>query len=88
MSRVRNAAIAVSENMACYENLANAIILQAVKDYKWALHRLDVNPKKSTRSKAKNIVQYMMLIGLDKSGQKSDIYHTARQERRKPKGEI
>ena len=34
MSRVRNAAIAVSENMACYENLANAIILQAVKDYR------------------------------------------------------
>lgn len=33
MSRVRNAAIAVSENMACYENLANAIILQAVKWY-------------------------------------------------------
>ena len=30
----------------------------------------------------------MMRIGLDKSGQKSDIYHTARQERRKPKGEI
>ena len=30
----------------------------------------------------------MMLIGLDISGQKSDIYHTARQERRKPKGEI
>ena len=30
MSRVRNAAIAVSENMACYENLANAIIVQAV----------------------------------------------------------
>ena len=29
-----------------------------------------------------------MRIGLDKSGQKSDIYHTARQERRKPKGEI
>ena len=46
MSRVRSAAkVAVSENMACYENLANAIILQAVKDYKWALHRLDVNPK-------------------------------------------
>ena len=46
MSRVRSAAkVAVSENMVCYENLANAIILQAVKDYKWALHRLDVNPK-------------------------------------------
>ena len=29
-----------------------------------------------------------MRIGLDKSGQKSDIYHTARQERIKPKGEI
>ena len=29
-----------------------------------------------------------LVIGLDKSGQKSDIYHTARQERRKPKGEI
>ena len=46
MSRVRSAAkVAVSENTACYENLANAIILQAVKDYKWARHRLDVNPK-------------------------------------------
>ena len=46
MSRVRSAAkVAISENMACYENLANAIILQAVKDYKGALHRLDVNPK-------------------------------------------
>ena len=33
MSRVRSAAkVAVSENTACYENLANAIILQAVKD--------------------------------------------------------
>lgn len=45
MSRVRNAAIAVSENMACYENLANAIILQAVKDYKRVLHRLGANPR-------------------------------------------
>ena len=36
MSRVRSAAkVAVSENTVCYENLANAIILQAVKDYKW-----------------------------------------------------
>lgn len=45
MSRVRNAVIAVSENMACYENLANAIILQAVKDYKRVLHRLGANPR-------------------------------------------
>ena len=38
MSRVRSAAkVAVSENMACYENLANAIILQAVKDYKMSI---------------------------------------------------
>lgn len=36
---------AVVENADFYENLANAIILQAVKDYKWALHRLDVNPR-------------------------------------------
>ena len=46
MSRVRSAAkVAVSENTACYENLANAIILQAVKDYKWyeALTDLDAD---------------------------------------------
>lgn len=36
---------AVVENADCYENLANAIILQAVKDYKKALHRLDGNPR-------------------------------------------
>ena len=46
MSRLRSAAnVAVNENTACYENLANAIILQAVKDYKRVLHRLDANPK-------------------------------------------
>lgn len=36
---------AVVENADFYENLANAIILQAVKDYKKALHRLDNNPR-------------------------------------------
>lgn len=46
MSRVISAVkVAVSENMACYENLANAIILQAVKDYKRVLHRLGANPR-------------------------------------------
>lgn len=35
---------AVVENIDCYENLANAIILQAVKDYKSALHRLEEHP--------------------------------------------
>ena len=27
-----------ADNLECYENLANAIILQAVKDYKTVLH--------------------------------------------------
>ena len=31
--------------MKPYENLANAIILQAVKDYKRVLHRLGANPR-------------------------------------------
>ena len=35
---------AVLENVDCYENLANAIILQAVKDYKSALFRLEDHP--------------------------------------------
>lgn len=32
------------ENPECYENLANAIVLQAFKDYKRALWRLSRNP--------------------------------------------
>lgn len=32
------------ENPECYENLANAIVLQAFKDYKRALWRLSQNP--------------------------------------------
>lgn len=35
---------AVLENVDCYENLANAIVLQAVKDYKKALFRLEDHP--------------------------------------------
>lgn len=34
----------VVEYVDCYHDLANAIILQAVKDYKSALFRLDDNP--------------------------------------------
>lgn len=34
----------VVEYVDCYHDLANAIILQAVKDYKNALFRLDDNP--------------------------------------------
>ncbi len=46
MSNVRSAArIAVNENLDCYENLENAIVLQAVKDYKKVLHHLENNPK-------------------------------------------
>lgn len=30
-----------ADNLECYENLANAIILQAVKDYKTVLFRLE-----------------------------------------------
>ena len=46
MSTVRSAArVAVNENLDCYENLANAIILQAVKDYKKALRQLEGNPR-------------------------------------------
>ena len=29
-----------------YENLAHAVILQAVKDYRWARKKLKQNPKK------------------------------------------
>ena len=35
---------AVLENADCYENLANAIILQAVRDYKKVLFRLEDHP--------------------------------------------
>ena len=46
MSRLSRAAnVAGKENTACYQNLDNAIILQAVKDYNRVLHRLDANPK-------------------------------------------
>ena len=33
-----------ADNLECYENLANAIILQAVKDYKAVLFRLEDHP--------------------------------------------
>lgn len=35
---------AIPENLDCYENLANAIVLLAVKDYKSTLHELEENP--------------------------------------------
>ena len=40
--------------MDIYENLANAIILQAVKDYRKALKVLRYNPRKSTALIVKN----------------------------------
>lgn len=33
-----------ADNLECYENLVNAIILQAVKDYKAVLFRLEDHP--------------------------------------------
>ena len=40
-----------------YENLANAIILQAVKDYRMALKSLKANPRNRTALGDKNEVE-------------------------------
>ena len=41
------------ENPECYENLANAIVLQAFKDYKRALWKLSHNPYDSDAARNK-----------------------------------
>lgn len=47
------------ENMDCYENLANAIILQAVKDYKHVLRILDANPaNRDAKSDASSLERF------------------------------
>lgn len=99
MSRVRSAAkVAVSENMVCYENLANAIILQAVKDYKWALHQLDVNPKNRDAMHEKERLErffhspwYEALTDLDADRLIEGVQERVRQEaakRRKKKATV
>lgn len=58
--------------MEPYESLANAIIVQAVKDYREALQRLDRHPEKNDyKSEVKSIERffcsgwYQMLTDLD-----------------------
>lgn len=81
--------------LSSYENLANAIILQAVKDYKRALHRLDVNPKNRDAMHEKERLErffhspwYEMLTDLDADRLIEGVQEWVRQEaakRRKKK---
>lgn len=49
------------EYVDCYENLANAIILQAVKDYKKALFRLEDNPRSQGAQHDKKVLERFFL---------------------------
>ena len=44
-------------NITTYENLANAIILQAVKDYRMALKGLKANPRNMTAKADKDEIE-------------------------------
>ena len=44
-------------NITIYENLANAIILQAVKDYRMALKGLKANPRNRTAKADKDEIE-------------------------------
>ncbi len=44
-------------NITTYENLANAIILQAVKDYRMALKGLKANPRNRTAKADKDEIE-------------------------------
>ena len=41
----------------CYENLANAIIIQAVKDYRFVLKKLRLNPRDRTAALEKTSLE-------------------------------
>ena len=98
MSTVRSAArVAANENLDCYENLANAIVLQAVKDYKKSLHQLENNPRNRDAIHEKVRLEkffrsqlYGVLTNLDPerlmTGVKERVQHEA-VERRKKKAE-
>ena len=98
MSTVRSAArVAANENLDCYENLANAIVLQAVKDYKKSLHQLENNPRNRDAIHEKVRLEkffrsqwYGVLTNLDPerlmAGVKERVQHEA-VERRKKKAE-
>ena len=88
---------AVVENIDCYENLANAIILQAVKDYKSALHRLEEYPGNREARHDKRALEYFfhsqwygVLTDLDPERLISGVEERVRKEtveRRKRKAE-
>lgn len=98
MRNVRSAArVAVNENLDCYENLANAIILQAVKDYKKALRQLEGNSRNQEARHDKARLEkffcsqwYGILTDLDPerlmTGVKENVRHEMA-ERRKKKAE-
>ena len=86
--------IAVSENIDCYENLANAIVLQAVKDYKKALRQLEGNPRNQEARHDKVRLEkffrsqwYGVLTELDPerlmAGVKENVQHEMNERRRK-----
>lgn len=86
--------IAVNENLDCYENLANAIILQAVKDYKKALRQLEGNPRNQEARHDKVRLEkffrsqwYGVLTELDPerlmAGVKENVQHEMNERRRK-----
>ena len=55
-----------ADNLECYENLANAIILQAVKDYKAVLFRLEDHP--NNREEAGRFLSLQLVQYADESG--------------------
>ena len=81
------------ENVECYQNLANAIILLAVKDYKTVLHRLMCNPHNQDAQREKKRLErfffsqwYGVLTDLDPKRLISGVMkqlHIEEEERRK-----
>ncbi|MDD2979161.1 MAG: hypothetical protein PHN80_04240 [Hespellia sp.] len=62
--RVQNKQAESSATDRNYENLANAIILTAVKDYRGALQRLKRNPHSEGAKSSKNEVERFFHSGL------------------------
>lgn len=85
----------VVDYVDCYQNLANAIILQAVKDYKKVLRRLARNPQNQDAQREKKRLErfffsqwYGILTDLDPKLMISGVMkrmHSEEEERRKRK---
>ena len=85
----------VVDYVDCYQNLANAIILQAVKDYKKVLRRLARNPQNQDAQREKKRLErfffsqwYGILTDLDPKLLISGVMkrmHSEEEERRKRK---